>query len=201
MIINKTDTTNPFDGCLNYFKDLLVFGLPPNKTWFASNNPSLLIGNPPGDYNICPDPWTIPPSYFTISFPQRSKFFSRFIIPTSYYIEGRRCCNNNFIKSWTLEGMNIQNEWKIIHQITNQPFSLKEPRIYNLSTSETFISFRFNMTEPDTHGVWALTIGQLDIFGYIYDYSRTIRCSKFYKCQFFQFFSQIFISFFLIISP
>ena len=162
-MIDKTFKGDFYDGSLKELKEELIMDVPPGKTWYEGGGKGL-IGNPTGLYDQYPTPHIAPPSYIEISFP------NKYIHPTHYFLEGRRTSEwGNFLKSWEFEGKSINGEWKILHSQTDKVFSMSEKRFYPIHSEDVFIGFRINMTGKDSIEWWALCLGQIEIFGNIYE--------------------------------
>ena len=165
-MISKPYVGNFYDGCLNEIKSELIFSVPEGKTLFGNGQD--LVGNSVGIFNVRPNPYESPPAWIEITFE------NKYILPTQYFLEGRRYENKNFLKSWNFEGRTINGEWKVIHSQIDKVFNQSEQRIYHLYLEEVFCGFRLNMTDEDSNGKWALCPGQLEIFGNIYESIPTL---------------------------
>jgi hypothetical protein len=95
-------------------------------------------------------------------------FGNKIIHPTGYALMGRKYCNGHFVKGWKLYGRKIDGTWVDLDIHQNEPFTRCEVRTYDINTEDEFISFKFEMTEPETTGNWAFCIGQMEIFGDIF---------------------------------
>ena len=162
LVASKLDTTNIFDGCLNVLRKELTTKLPEGKTWLNGIGIKGLVGSVEV-YNEHPAPWKEKsPTWIEIYFG------NKWILPFAYSLMGRRIYNGNLLKSWDFSGLNRNNEWVLLHSETNKQFYQNENRTYFLKGNEAYKGFKIEMTGPDLNNMWALCLGQIDVFGNIY---------------------------------
>ena len=164
MVIAKLNNSNIYDGCLTYLRSELVGELPEGQRWEtnSANGITNLIGceESINEHNV---PYNLPPSYYKIYFG------NHFIKPTSYTLMGRRAATGNYLKGWNFFGLNIKKEWVLLSSYSNSLLQPKELRTIDIDNHGPFIGFMLKMTEPEASNTWALTIGQMEVHGYIYD--------------------------------
>ena len=161
-MIDKTYSGNFYDGVLSKIKSELTMSLPPGKTWNSGGNGLDLIGNPTGIYNAHQYPYSFP-AYIEITFS------NKYIYPTHYFLEGRRLDNSALLKSWNFEGRTLSGEWKILHSQVDKQFSQNESRLFSMRIRDVFTGFRINMTDVSSDSGWVLCLGQMEVFGNIFN--------------------------------
>ena len=157
-MIDRTGNSSVFSGCFSFLKPNISFSVPTGREWFG--DPMNLVGKNPPIYTYLINGGL--PQWFSISFP------GKFIHPTSYGLLGRISGSGNNLKTWTFDGLTSDNEWKILQE-ENSELIEGETRIIPVLSNEVFISFRINMTGPNNGGNYFLNLGQIEVFGYIYD--------------------------------
>ena len=162
MVIAKLNKSNIFDGCLTHLRSELESELPAGQSWVLDGGIQKLVGckEPYDQHNY---PYTSAPSYYKIYFGKH------YIKPTHYALLGRRAATGNCLRGWNFFGRNIKNEWVLLSSFSNSQFSQNELRIFEINISGPFTGFMLEMTQPNSDNAWSLTIGQIDVFGYIYD--------------------------------
>ena len=165
MAIAKLNNKDIFDGCLPYLRSELIGELPPGRKWNTGSDNGIinLVGckEAVNEHNF---PYDNPPSYYKIYFG------NHLIRPISYSLLGRRTHIDHQLKGWNFYGRSINYEWVLLSSLSNSDLSQNELRTYELNTTSMFNGFMIEMTHPGTKNNWVLTIGQIDVHGYIYDY-------------------------------
>lgn len=162
LIASILNTTRVFSGYLAFLKNDLTSKLPENKTWGNVKGIKGIVGEPI-IYNVHPTPHLEPPSWYEIYFGDK------YIVPSAYFLMGRRNSYANLLKSWNFSGKTINNEWKVLHSVVDKQFSFYENRTYILKGNEPYKAFKLEMTKADSNNAWALCVGQIEVFGNIYD--------------------------------
>ena len=176
MIISKRNTSNIYDGCLAYLKNDLTAELPEGQS-LINNGLEGLVGSET-QYNVHNNPYDKPPSYFEIYFGDK------YIVPTAYSLMGRRepSVKDHYLKSWNFSGKDERGNWILLHKEKDNPFSFAEIRTFRLKQHKSFNAFKIEMTDTDSKGMWALCLGQIDVFGDIYSkpvlFFRYCQCTK-----------------------
>ena len=181
-MIERNNQSDLYGGCLSYLKQIISFSIPTGHSW--NGDPYDLVGNPEVQSTYVQN--NGPPQWFSISFD------GKFIKPTAYAIQGRLQTDNNHLQNWTFEGLNIVNEWKILHQ-NDAILQFKTILVSQISSDDLFTSFRINMTGPNSGGNYILNLGQIDVYGFIYDSSYIPSSSYSHQSIFFPKISIIFI--------
>lgn len=91
------------------------------------------------------------------------------VLPIRYKIKLRnddRTPDSYFV-SWKIEGKTMNDEYKLLHETNNTPFST-DMHIHNLSPTELFKSFK--LSRSNYGGNYNLYIYIFDIDGIVYDY-------------------------------
>ena len=161
MIVSKRDQTDIYSGCLSYLRNDVSAELPENQNWFQSSDFKNLVGTKQV-YNVHNYPYDKPPAYFEISFG------NKYIFPTSYSLQGRRLDEYHLLKGWNFFGKNIHNQWVLLSSFSNNAFSHKGIKTFDLNVNESYKGFKIQMTQPNSYGEWALCLGQIEVFGDIY---------------------------------
>ena len=161
-MIAKLNESNIYDGCLAQLRDKLTSVLPPGQKWMVQGI-SNLVGNPEpiNEHNT---PYLQPPVYYQIYFG------NNFIKPISYSLMGRRMIESdtNYLRAWEFYGLTRNNDWILLDENSSFVFSFGLVKNFKISKSYLFKGFMIRMTQSDSSGQWALCLGQIDVFGYIY---------------------------------
>ena len=163
MIASKRDSSNIYDGCLNYLREEITSKLPKSQSWYDNKDIKYIIGTRTM-HNILNTPWDNPPAYFEIFFGKK------FIFPTLYILQGRTYSSAYLLKGWNFFGMNAHNQWVLLSSFSGNLFTQNEIKTFPLSVNESYNGFKIQMTEPDTNNAWALCLGQIEVFGDIYSH-------------------------------
>lgn len=142
-------------------KSGLTFSTRPNIGW--NDSPEKLIGV--NDHNSHPKPYDVPFPYIVISTG------NKYVFPSSYMLQGRRAFNNNFLVSWKFEGLRSDGKWDLLHSCTGCTFKNSEIRNYPLKTKRGYSAFNITMTERDSSNGYALCLGQIEVYGMIFNES------------------------------
>ena len=163
MVIAKLNKSNIFDGCLSYLRSELVGELPEGQTWHTDDENGIinLIGCEEviNEHN---KPYQNASAYYIIYFGYH------FIKPVSFSLLGRRAFDKHLVKGLNFYGRAINNEWILLNSSKSQ-LNAYELRNFEINEPGPFNAFMLKMTEQDSEGMWALAIGQIDVYGYIYD--------------------------------
>ena len=164
MIASMRDASNIFKECLAYLKNHLTSKCAPGQS-LRSVGIKGLIGSET-QYSVHNEPAYSPPTYIEIYFGDYH------IVPIAYSLMGRRDPEHqhNYLRTWNFSGRTQSGKWELLHFDKDKPFSQVEERTFILKPSKTYNAFKIEMTDVDTCGEWALCIGQIDVFGYIYDH-------------------------------
>ncbi|EAX87692.1 hypothetical protein TVAG_367040 [Trichomonas vaginalis G3] len=93
------------------------------------------------------------------------------IQPTEYIVRTNPPGGNFFncrLQSWKIEGITINGETKVIHEINNSPLSNGEIRKYSLNTEDKFISFKLTQTGKNCDKNDHLRLDVFDFSGKVY---------------------------------
>ena len=174
MIVSRRDTSNIFSGCLAYLRDDLTAKLPEGENFYENLGIEYIVGTKE-IYNAINVPYSKGPSFFEISFG------NKYIFPTAYSLMGRRTpqWKNHYLKSWNFFGRDETNSWILLHSVSNDPFTFAENRTYQINQRRSFNGFKIEMIDANTDGQWALCLGQIEVFGDIYNKAyNKYKCTK-----------------------
>ena len=162
MLASFRNTDNIYKGCLAYLRDELTSVLPEGQHWYTGEDVKYIVGTKE-IHNVHNNPWDASAeSYFEIYFGNKT------IFPTAYSLQGRRIYNYNLLKGWNFFGRNVYGQWVLLSSFSNSLFKQHEIRTFPLKVHESFSGFKIQMTEPESNGLWALCLGQIEVFGDIY---------------------------------
>ena len=166
MIASKRDSSDIYDGCLNYLKENLTAYFSDDVEWFGVGIKGLVGSSK--QYNTH-NHYT-EHSYISLTI----LFGDNYIFPVAYSLMGRRdpTYKYNYLKGWTFSGRNKNGVWKNLSSYSNKPFSFGEKRTFLINAHESFNAFKLQMTEKDTDDKWYICIGQIDVYGDIYSTSK-----------------------------
>ena len=158
-MVFKLNNSDLYDGLLSYIKKDVSFKYPKTSNLFDS--PLDMIIGPQVQHNACVGNYNRAPSWLEISFG------NRYIIPYYYSMQGRICTNynNNYLKSWELEGKMKNGKWVKLHNQTNNPFSFGSFKTFPIESNVPIKSLRINMTDKETGGTWWICMGHFDVYG------------------------------------
>ena len=163
-VIDKVNNVNIYDGCLSYLREYLTAEIPYGRQWRMSGIKNLVGCETAINEHLTP--YNSPPAFYKI-------FFGNYYIkPISYSLMGRRIAqyNEHYIKGWDFYGRNKNNEWIILSSLNNEVFTFGSIKNYEITdANDVYNAFMIKMNQPDDQNHWALCIGQIEVFGYIFD--------------------------------
>ena len=96
----------------------------------------------------------------------------RYVIPTSYILEGRSVCDDNHLKNWEFYGRTMDGNWELLDE--KQDHALKFRTVEHFEIEENkrkkYNAFKLQMKGRNTSGQYYLCIGSINVYGSIARY-------------------------------
>ena len=93
----------------------------------------------------------------------------RYIIPTSYILEGRTYCDSNQLINWELYGRTMSGNWELLDEKQGHTLKYQTVEHFNIEASKRnkYNAFKLQMKGRDSSGLFYLCIGSINVYGSI----------------------------------
>ena len=151
--------------CLTTLKSNVYFKTNPGIGWH--DNPFKLIGY--NDHDVYPSPYR----QLTYTFIEVG-FKTKYVKPQKLMLIGTRTYEWNHLRSWKLEGRDSSKKLHLLYNCTGCYLSHNQEANFTINSKRTFKSFKITMLETNNNGLWAMCLGQIELFGSFF--GRTFDC-------------------------